>query len=447
MDTKYTKSKYNINISHNKKQYIFNTFTKSLIEITDDICNAINNNVFFDSRNNYPIRKILEENGILVDSNRNEFEELIRIYNTYSNDNSFSVITIHTTLDCNFDCVYCIQKDILPNQSTLISSNEYDKILIQFFKNYLIEYQISTVKIIWSGGEPLMAWRRIKDLTNKMVAFCLERNIAYSAEMVSNGSLLTNSIATELKKYFIQSIQITLDGPPEIHNVRRKTKTGKGTFNQVLKGIINAAQIDIFITLRINIDKENIEFYNDFLNMLSKRFAKYKNVFISPERVVGNTKPGITNTNYTLKEFSCLEQKLKEDLKEYQDDFGLKNQRINLRCTAHHNYSLSIDNELNLFRCTAQTGHIQFSIGNIDKNGKINWKNELQDLEDNFEKIPVMCSTCRVMPLCMGYCILGGCSEEKSKIHCIEGCITSKYNIENKIMSLITKMEHAENPE
>ncbi len=58
----------------------------------------------------------------------------------------------------------------------------------------------------------------------------LEKGLSVESSLITNGTLLTEGIFNELMRYNLQSIQVTIDGPPEIHNKRRPMKGGGPSF-------------------------------------------------------------------------------------------------------------------------------------------------------------------------------------------------------------------------
>ena len=76
--------------------------------------------------------------------------------------------------------------------------------------------------------------------------------------MISNGSLLNDTIINDLIKYHVKGIQITLDGPPEVHDSRRVSKNGVFQFNKIIENINKLLQTKkIDVVIRINVDKNN----------------------------------------------------------------------------------------------------------------------------------------------------------------------------------------------
>ncbi len=54
-------------------------------------------------------------------------------------------------------------------------------------------------------------------------------------------------------------IEITLDGDKEIHDTRRIRADGSGTFEKVCEGVTEALKLGVEVSLRVNVDKDNLE--------------------------------------------------------------------------------------------------------------------------------------------------------------------------------------------
>lgn len=74
----------------------------------------------------------------------------------------------------------------------------------------------------------------------------------------------------KLVDFSVRSVQITLDGPPEIHNKRRRMPNGEDTFYKIVNNIVEACNI-IPIVIRINVDKTNIKFVNKIIDVFIEK--------------------------------------------------------------------------------------------------------------------------------------------------------------------------------
>lgn len=180
-------------------------------------------------------------------------------------------LTIAPTLNCNFDCDYCCIKQY---KKSLPMSQEVQNKVLQFVESNLSS--IDYLSIEWCGGEALLALDIIERLSEKFIYMCKEKNVQYSASIVTNGYKLNRENAKRLKKIKVKYIQVTLDGPENIHNKRRPLVGGQPTFNEILRNISQALEIIKNIFIRINADIENINCANQLVEALDTNNLRNK---------------------------------------------------------------------------------------------------------------------------------------------------------------------------
>ena len=83
-----------------------------------------------------------------------------------------------------------------------------------------------------------------------------------------NGYLLTPKIAKKLGEYNVSNMQITIDGPEEIHNRRRPLAGGQGTFKKIIQNVKECKEFIENISIRINTDKENVDEINHLVQTI-----------------------------------------------------------------------------------------------------------------------------------------------------------------------------------
>jgi uncharacterized protein len=86
------------------------------------------------------------------------------------------------------------------------------------------------------GGEPLLAFQNIRHLVRYVKLHTAGRNIDVFYRLITNGTLLTPEIAEYLASISCH-VTISIDGPPEINDLARKTKAGKGSTALALRGL------------------------------------------------------------------------------------------------------------------------------------------------------------------------------------------------------------------
>ena len=160
------------------------------------------------------------------------------------------------TFSCQLRCTYCYEAPVSHREdSSAIMTSEHvryayaamDEIVERFGKRPPRE-------ITLYGGEPLMA--RNRDIVREIVEEGVRRKLRFKA--ITNGFDLTE-YEDLLGIDKISFLQITLDGPEEIHNRRRFARNGRPTFRDICRGVQLALDRGCTVALRTNIDKSNLK--------------------------------------------------------------------------------------------------------------------------------------------------------------------------------------------
>ncbi|MBD3402847.1 radical SAM protein, partial [candidate division GN15 bacterium] len=156
----------------------------------------------------------------VYDDSVDEREELKFLHRRARFDESSLGLVIAPTMACNMACAYCFEGDKRGRMS-----EEVRQALIDFVRERAP--RLESLDICWYGGEPLLAMDLIDELTASFRGLCAAHNLSYSASMISNGYLLSRETADRLAGLKINQLQVTLDGPSDIHNRKRPLKNGK----------------------------------------------------------------------------------------------------------------------------------------------------------------------------------------------------------------------------
>jgi serine-type anaerobic sulfatase-maturating enzyme len=149
---------------------------------------------------------------------------------------AFHLLAKPTGAVCNLDCAYCffLSKEMLyPGSRFRMADN-----LLESYVRQLIEAhgQSPVVQIAWQGGEPTLMgvdfFRRSVELVERYLA--PGQRAAYSIQ--TNGTLVDREWATFFAEHDFL-VGISIDGPREIHDVHRVNKGGRGSFDQVMRGL------------------------------------------------------------------------------------------------------------------------------------------------------------------------------------------------------------------
>lgn len=155
-------------------------------------------------------------------------------------------VTILPTTNCNARCWYCYEHGISRCDMTV----ETAELAIRFIKD---KYTKPELTINWFGGEPLLRFDIIQNITTKLK----ENGYQLSTCVTTNGSLLSGQMVEFLKGYYEKvTVNITIDGiKNDYANVKRYTNISKEkAFDTVIRNIHLLIEKNVFVLLRINYD-------------------------------------------------------------------------------------------------------------------------------------------------------------------------------------------------
>ena len=133
---------------------------------------------------------------------------------------------------CNIDCRYCY----LPHRShkERMSPATLEKIYTAVFECPLIRDPIT---FLWHAGEPLAVGHAFMEQAFALSAEVNQRyQRTYTHNIQTNGTLLDARWVDIFQRYAV-GVGLSLDGPEFIHNQQRVARNGRGTHQQVIRGV------------------------------------------------------------------------------------------------------------------------------------------------------------------------------------------------------------------
>ncbi len=138
-------------------------------------------------------------------------------------------INFLVTDGCNLGCTYCqIEKNLTAGRVQDLSVSDA-KAALDRLKAFVPEDARVTVNL--TGGEPLVNFETV----NFLLGYASECFGSLRFSLFTNGTLLDSRIARILKEYNVLTI-VSLDGPEEIHDKRRRDLGGQGSYARSLEG-------------------------------------------------------------------------------------------------------------------------------------------------------------------------------------------------------------------
>lgn len=140
---------------------------------------------------------------------------------------------IALTERCNMACSYCFQQKLFEEFQPVMSRERFSEIM-EWFITQNTDY-VPTVQ--YFGGEPLLRAELIRLGNDLLQAAQAQGRIrGYMQSLTTNGTLMTPEIAEFLVTNRFDVI-FSLDGWQETNDALRVFKNGKGTYEDVLKGL------------------------------------------------------------------------------------------------------------------------------------------------------------------------------------------------------------------
>jgi uncharacterized protein len=196
--------------------------------------------------------KHLIAGGFVVDHGFDELAAIEEQYQRERRDSQF-LLTILPTFGCNLGCDYCF----VGKKSGKMNKERQERI-IEFVTERFATKTFPSMNVDWFGGEPLLALDVIEHLSEAFLKLCEQYDTPYSAQVITNGTVISDRTVEVLLNSGVDRLQITLDGLRELHDQRRPSKLRViSSFEQTVFGLERVVG-KFLIRLRINVDKHNL---------------------------------------------------------------------------------------------------------------------------------------------------------------------------------------------
>jgi uncharacterized protein len=190
---------------------------------------------------------------------------------------AFHILMKPTGAVCNLYCKYCFflsKKSLYPDSKFQMSED----ILEMYLKQHLESHQAPDVVIAWQGGEPTLIgldfFKKSVELVNKLKR--PDQKVSYTVQ--TNGTQL-NDAWCEFFKANNFLIGLSTDGPKNIHDTYRRTRSGDGSFDQVMRGLdfLKKHKVDVNILCTVNAANQDhpLEVYRFFRDELGISFIQF----------------------------------------------------------------------------------------------------------------------------------------------------------------------------
>ncbi|WP_019910274.1 radical SAM/SPASM domain-containing protein [Paenibacillus sp. HW567] len=285
----------------NDQHLIFNSLSGAMDIVEEHICQFLLNEQPSTPSLSNEEQQFLFSRGYLFREAEEE-QGLIGRYKDYLDHHSSDEISFVfcPSMTCNLKCVYCFEPQEIRSSNERMTEDQVQAAFLAM-DQIMLEHRSPKHHFILFGGEPLLP------LNHAIVELILKK----AKERGIPGTIISNGMFLSHYQDLLQSykdmikIQLTIDGPQAIHDQRRITKASQGTFLKIINQVDWFLDHQFDITIRVNLDSQNIEHLDELLNDFQDRqWNKYPNfsVALSPvENYAGNSAPNLL-PNYQITE-------------------------------------------------------------------------------------------------------------------------------------------------
>ena len=148
---------------------------------------------------------------------------------------SLSTLVLQVTQNCNLRCDYCAYSGKYYNRVHSIKRMTLDiaQRAIDFFFSHTQDSR--DVVIGFYGGEPLLEMALIKECVAYIKSAYWGKSVSYIT--TTNATLLTGEVVDFLVNNDV-SVMVSFDGPKEIHDINRHFENGRGSFDLIMKNLM-----------------------------------------------------------------------------------------------------------------------------------------------------------------------------------------------------------------
>ena len=151
---------------------------------------------------------------------------------------------------CNFDCTYCYWfRDATVRTLPALMPERVVAAFLEKLERHITRFDLPDFVCSFHGGEPtLFGVRRFEQLLDRINLVSSRTKCMIRFALTTNAALLNERWIEVLQAYSV-SVAVSLDGPPDVHDGRRRTVNGEPTWRQTVHGYLALCRAGIRPTI------------------------------------------------------------------------------------------------------------------------------------------------------------------------------------------------------
>ena len=335
--------------------------------------------------------------GVLVESRTNEREEMRATFEAINRSSRRFEVTVTLTLECNLSCPYCYED---PFRGNFVMNAGISDLLVQRLSERMADGLDVTVDFY--GGEALMRMELLRGIATRLQDAANCHGVTFAFNLFSNGVLLTRRVVEELLPLGLAAVRLTIDGPPDIHNIQRPFVSGLGSFAVIMANLLDIYSI-VPVDLGGNYTCHNFRRFPELLDMLIDEGidpSQMKEVAFSPvmPKADGSVSGDFGSACTCTAEPWAIEANLLLRGEIIRRGFPVSKLRPSA-CMIEFANDLVVGYDGSLYKCPVFMGQEEMRVGTL-ATGITDYRHSHNlDVWKNDE-----CLECAYLPLCFGGC-------------------------------------------
>lgn len=377
---------FNYIVPNGDKTIFYNGISESFFEVPKNksaIYEEILKNPSKYSESFLPFLNRMIEKGFVLDDQTDEYDILEDKFCKTSSNGLYHIMIL-PTYQCNLRCWYCVQdhKDLWMSKDTV-------REIKMLLRNKVNDDSIKAIRLSWFGGEPLLGYETILDITSFTKHLTSDVNKPFICDITTNGTLLDKERITALNKAGVTNYQITIDGNKETHD-SIKVLPDESAFDKTLENINFIAE-STKCSLRFNYTHDNLK----------------------PESIIENIKSRINEKNRP--NITFLIYKVWQEPQDLIDESDVHkiidmSEKIGIRPKLPTCNFCYADNPN--FNCIFPNGKVEkcdnespLAAKGYIADGEIQWNGDIKSHIPAFRNPLFPCKKCKYVPVCWGPCV------------------------------------------
>jgi uncharacterized protein len=204
----------------------------------------------------------------LTAADQDGYETRIEQFANTKRSTRVTMIYFTPTVRCPMACIYCFENHdrSAPTKKELTAGDL--RAIDHFIERYIAQKELSAnqVSLVLFGGEPLVP--SLKAFNESIFDLAAARG--YSLDVVTSGVFFDSFYEDLFTRHsgLLREIDITLDGPPLIHNRLRPWRNGRPTYDVIRENVNKMLAAGLRVMVKTNLGRDTFDHLADLLDLM-----------------------------------------------------------------------------------------------------------------------------------------------------------------------------------